>query len=364
MKICLLGDTHFGMRGDSIPFLDYGEKFYDETFFPYLVDNGINYIIQLGDFFDRRKYINFNSFKRTQEMFLRQLDRFGIHMYVLAGNHDTYHKNTNDINSLDILLKRYGNVTVIDEPETISFGYKYNSKLTQTSVSIIPWICADNYEKSFQEIKNTEAKICIGHFEIAGFAMHAGQTNHEGLDRKIFSKFDRVFSGHYHHKSIQDNIYYVGTPMEMTWLDYNDQKGFHIFDLETYDLEFIPNPNVMFHRIVYDDKLESITEIINKDLTKYTNTYVKVVVINKTNPFLFDQLMSKLYAVNPLDINIVEDHTDLTEGVEEDAVDQAEDTMTIIEKFVDSIKEEHINGDKLKTIMKEIYIEALNQEQV
>jgi hypothetical protein len=152
--------------------------------------------------------------------------------------------------------------------------------------------------------------------------------------------------------------------MEMTWLDYNDQKGFHIFDLETYDLEFIPNPNVMFHRIVYDDKLDSITEIMNKELTKYTNTYVKVVVINKTNPYLFDQLMSKIYGVNPIDVTIVEDHTDLTEGVEDDTIDQAQDTMTIIEKFVDGIKEDNINIDKLKKVMKEIYVEALNQEQI
>jgi DNA repair exonuclease SbcCD nuclease subunit len=302
-------------------------------------------------------------------MFLRKLKEFGIQMYVLAGNHDTYHKNTNDINSLDILLKRYENVTVIDRPQTIYFEYYAgeNSELCRTTIAMIPWICADNYNECIKLITDNSKdspKLCIGHFEIAGFTMHAGQTNHEGLDRKMFSKFDRVFSGHYHHKSTQDNILYVGTPMEMTWLDYNDQKGFHIFDLETYDLDFIPNPNVMFHRIVYDDKLESITEIMNKDLTKYTNTYVKVVVISKTNPFLFDQLMSKLYAVNPLDINIVEDHTDLTEGLEDDTIDQAEDTMTIIEKFVDSIKEEHINSDKLKSVMKEIYVEALNQEQV
>ena len=70
MKICILGDTHFGMRNDSLVFLDYCEKFYDEVFFPYLEKNNIKKILQLGDFWDRRKYINFNTLKRTIEMFL------------------------------------------------------------------------------------------------------------------------------------------------------------------------------------------------------------------------------------------------------------------------------------------------------
>ena len=136
-----------------------------------------------------------------------------------------------------------------------------------------------------------------------------------------------------------------------------------MFDLDTLDLEFIENPNVMFHRITYDDKENSITEINDKDLTRYTSTYVKVVVLNKTNPYLFDKFMSNLYNVNPLDVTIAEDFTDLTEGVEDDMIDQAEDTITIINKFVDGIKEEHIDNDKLKTVLKELYVEALNQEQ-
>jgi hypothetical protein len=53
----------------------------------------------------------------------------------------------------------------------------------------------------------------------------------------------------------------------------------------------------------------------------------------------------------------------LTEGVDDDMINEAEDTITIINKFVDGIKEEHIDNDKLKTVLKELYVEALNQEQ-
>jgi len=228
---------------------------------------------------------------------------------------------------------------------------------------MIPWICPENYNECLAEIENTSADLCMGHFEISGFAMHRGMPSLEGLNRDIFRRFDRVFSGHYHHRSTSDNITYLGNPYELTWQDYNDPRGFHIFDLDTYDNTFIPNPNVMFHRVIYDDREESITEITNKDLNKFTGTYVKVVVVNKTNPYLFDKFMNNLYNVNPIDITIAEDMVDLTEGVENDMINEAEDTITIINKFVDGIQEEHIDNDKLKTVLKELYVEALNQEQ-
>lgn len=358
-KVAIITDQHFGARNDSVHFLDFYEKFYRDTFFPKLKQENIKTVLILGDTFDRRKYVNFYSLKRTKEMFFDILAKESIDVYMLAGNHDTYFKNTNDVNSVDLLLREYDNITVIDTPQTIHLEYGD----VNSDVCMIPWICAENYEQSLAEIKNTSATLCMGHFEIAGFAMHRGMPSAEGLNRDIFRRFDKVFSGHYHHRSSSDNITYLGNPYELTWQDYNDVRGFHIFHLADRNLEFIPNPNVMFHRIIYNDKEESITEINNKDLSKYTNTYVKVVVLNKTNPYLFDKFMNNLYNINPIDITIAEDFTDLTEGVEDDMIDQAEDTITIINKFVDGIKEEHIDNEKLKTIMRELYVEALNLDQ-
>jgi DNA repair exonuclease SbcCD nuclease subunit len=355
MKIAIITDQHFGARNDSIHFLDYYERFYRDTFFSTLDEHGIDTVLILGDTFDRRKYINFFTLKRSREMFFDKLYAKGIQVYMLAGNHDTYFKNTNDVNSVDLLLQEYSNINVISKPTVID--------VKNTNICMVPWVCPENYNDCMDIISNTDADICMGHFEIQGFAMHRGMPSQEGLSRELFRKFDFTFSGHYHHRSSSDGIHYLGNPYELTWQDYNDDRGFHIFDLGTRDLTFIKNPNVMFHRIIYDDKVESITEINNKDLSKYTNTYVKVVVVNKTNPYLFDKFMNNLYNVNPVDITIAEDFTDLTEGVEDDMVDQAEDTITIINKFVDGIQEEHIDNEKLKTVMRELYVEALNQEQ-
>jgi hypothetical protein len=73
--------------------------------------------------------------------------------------------------------------------------------------------------------------------------------------------------------------------------------------------------------------------------------------------------MNKLYGINPIDITIAEDFMDLTEGLEDDMIDQAEDTLTILNKYVDSIQEENIDNAKLKTILRELYVEALNSNQ-
>ena len=353
MKIALITDQHFGARNDSTIFLDFYQKFYDEVFFPTIRDAGVNAVLMLGDTFDRRKYLNFYTLKRAKEMFFDPLAYMGIDVHILAGNHDTYFKNTNEVNSVDLLLREYGSsFNVIDHPAEIYVG--------PHKICMMPWICAENYEDSMQTLKETDATICCGHFEIAGFAMYRGMPSEEGLDRGMFRKFNYTFSGHYHHRSNDDDIYYLGNPYELTWQDYNDPRGFHILDLDADTLEFIANPNRMFFRIVYDDKTSSINEIMAMELDQYKDKYVKVVVVAKTSPYTFDRFMDKIYSIEPADVSIVEDFTDLTEGLEEEMIDQAEDTLTILNKTVDSINEDGLDNIKLKNILRELYVEANN----
>lgn len=336
--------------------MDFYEKFYKETFFPVVKEEKVQAVLILGDTFDRRKYMNFFTLKRAKEMFFDPLSKLGVQVHILAGNHDTYFKNTNEVNSVELLLTEYASsFNVIDHPTHIYVG--------PHKICMMPWICPENYQDSMSTLNESDANYCMGHFEISGFAMYRGMPSEGGLDRSLFRKFRQTFSGHYHHKSSADGITYLGNPYELTWQDYNDDRGFHILNLETEELTFFKNPNRMFHRITYDDKVESIKEIDGKDLKSYTNTYVKVVVINKTNPYLFDKFMNNLYNVNPVDITIAEDFTDLTEGVDDDMVNQAEDTITILNKYVDSIKEDSINNDTLKNLLKELYVEALNTEK-
>lgn len=357
MKTAIITDQHFGARNDSLHFINFMEKFYTETFFPKLVELNIKKILILGDTFDRRKYVNFFSLKRSKEMFFDVAFELGIEIEMIAGNHDTYFKNTNDVNSVDLLLREYTNVNVIDHPKTIN--------VDGLDICMMPWICPENYDDSIKEMKETNAQICMGHFEISGFSMYKGVESEGGLDKNIFDKFDMVFSGHYHHRSSDGSIFYLGNPYELTWSDYNDPRGFHIFDTDKRSLEFIQNPNSIFYKIIYDDTIENaIQHYSAEDLTSYRDTFVKLIVVNKTNPFLFDMFLNNLYKISPIDVSIIEDNIDLTEGLEDDIISNAEDTLTILNKYVDNIQAPDIDNSKLKNILKTLYVEAVNLENV
>jgi DNA repair exonuclease SbcCD nuclease subunit len=351
MKVAIITDQHFGARNDSVAFLDYFQKFYDNVFFPCLDEHGIHDVLILGDTFDRRKYVNFYALQRAKEMFFDKLANNGIRVHMLAGNHDTYFKNTNNVNSPDLLLREYTNINVIDHPATIY--------IDDTPICMMPWICPENYQDSLDTINDTKAEICMGHFEIAGFAMYRGMESHDGLSKETFDKFDLVFSGHYHHKSDDGHIYYVGNPYELTWQDYNDPRGFHLFDLGSRDLTFIRNPYSMFARIEYNDKEQ---EPIDLDAYDLANQFVKLVVVNKTDYYKFDRFIQKLYNKGCHDIKVVEDMSEFQEGELGEEIN-LEDTLSVLSHFIDSI-ETDMDKEKVKSYMRGLYTEAVNVEVV
>jgi predicted phosphodiesterase len=354
MKIVILGDTHFGMRGDSLEFHTHYKKFYDNIFFPFLEKNDIKAVYQLGDLFDRRKFINFNTLYLSRQYFFNKLKNLNIDFHTLLGNHCVYYKNTLEVNSSQLLLNDYDNITVHDDPVTLDFE--------GVSIDIIPWICADNEEQISEFINNSKSQICFGHFEIAGFEMDRGNVCHEGLDKSSLKRYDVVLSGHFHHKSSDGQITYVGTPGEMTWADYNDVRGFHVFDTETRDLEFVENPYKIFHKINYDDTEQDFEFWKKYNFDQYKDSYVKIVVLNKQNPYLFDSVLDNLYKSSPADISVVEDFTEVALDDDEEILNQAEDTISLLNKYIDGMSL-NVNSEKLKTLMKELYVEALNAEK-
>lgn len=351
MKVAIITDQHFGARNDSIQCLDYYENFYSNIFFPKLKEEGINTILILGDTFDRRKFVNFNTLARAKKMFFDVAYDNDMMITMIAGNHDTYFKNTNEVNSPELTLAEYVNINIVTKPETID--------IHGVPVCFLPWICADNYADSMSEIKNTKADLCMGHLEISGFAMYRGVESHDGLSKEAFDKFDMVFSGHYHHRSDNGHIYYLGNPYELTWQDYKDPRGFHIFDLESRKLTFVENTYSLFERYEYDDQNTDPDEF---DHTKFTDKYVKIVVINKTDYYKFDKFINKLYTNNPLDVKIVENFSEFTEGQVDETVN-LEDTGSVLNTYVDSLETE-VDKEKVKSFMKSLYTEALNKDVV
>ena len=352
MKIALLTDTHFGARNDNLNFNEYFYDFYEGLFFPYLQQNNIKHCIHLGDLMDRRKYVSYRILKDFRERFIQPFNYLKINLHILVGNHDIYFRNTNDINSLNELLgQRHDNIFIYSEAQEVDFdGFP---------ILMMPWINQQNEIYSFGMMDETKADTMMSHLEVVGFEMHGGHFSESGFDKSQFKKFDTIFSGHYHKKSDDGQIYYLGTPYQMTWSDYNCPKGFHVFDTETRELTRIVNPQRIFEKIYYDDTQENYD---THDVNQYKNKYVKLVVVNKNDLYKFDKFTDKLFKADCHEVKIIEDFTDLDANtVSDDIVENSQDTMTLLGKYIDDL-DVNLDKTKLKGDISKLYHEAQDLE--
>jgi predicted phosphodiesterase len=350
MKIALINDTHWGARNDSPAFIEYFNKFYKEVFFPYLQENNINTVIHLGDVVDRRKFINHNTAHNFKNVFWKEIEERNIDTHILIGNHDTYYKNTNEVNALQN-LNLPKNTKIYTSHDTVFFD--------GLEILFLPWICDDLIESSLHTIDNSTAQIVMGHLEIKGFEMNKGHINEHGLEKSLFKRFEKVISGHYHKKSDDGHIYYLGAPYEITWSDYKCPKGFHIFDTQTRELTRIPNPLRAHKKLVYNDKQEDYSK---KNLKDFENTFVKLFISNKTDTDMFDKFVERFHnEINVHELNIIEDlNNDITSSVREDILEQGEDTLTFLGNYIDQI-DTTLDKNKLKKFTKELYVEVNDQ---
>lgn len=358
-KIALITDSHAGIRGDSEHFCEYQEKFYKDVFFPKLDELGIKEVYHLGDFFDRRKYINFKTLFRIEKSFLEPLKERNIKLHILVGNHDVALKNTNKINSVRMLMEKFDNIVIYDgEPIEVQLSKK-------KSALIVPWINAENYADTMAVIKESKASACFGHFEFANFEMNKGEMNTHGMSTDGFEDFDVVCSGHYHHQSRRGNIVYLGAPFEYTWADHDDPRGFHVMDTDTLKLDHIRNPYRMFEKWVYDDsKVKPQVADVQKLTEFFTGKYVKVIVREKRDHYLFDRIMDTIYSHGPFDVQIIENTAvDLSDLSDEDLKARAKDTIVILMESVDTFTDVRpAIREKTKTLLKSLYTEALSED--
>lgn len=354
MKVVLLGDTHFGARGDNSKLHDYFELFYRNVLFPYMQENNLKHIIQVGDLMDRRKFVNFSTLHRARQYFFEPLRENNFTMDVIIGNHCTFFKNTNEVNSPELLLGEYKNIYTYSNPtEIVIRGCK---------LVMMPWICDDNREEALRLINESNAEILLGHLELDGFEMYRGQPHHGGMEANVFSKFDIVLSGHFHHRSTVRNITYLGTPYEMSWSDYNDPKGFHVLDLDTKELTFIENPYKLFHKVKYDDShWGDMDHLKTIDFSHLKDTYVKIIVLNKTNPYWFDLFVDKLEKENPIQVQIVDDNLSLDLVDDDDILENVDDTLTILHNSIDTMATD-VDKKRLDSLFKTLYNDALEIE--
>jgi len=315
MKVALITDTHYNFKKANKNFHDYFAKFYKDIFFPYLEKNNIKTVIHLGDAFDNRKGVDYWALDWAKKNVYDVFKKLNIKVYSIVGNHDTYYKNTNEVNSIDILLDEYENIVKISSPK----------------------------------------EVTIDGLELQGFFVFPGQTQPHGLDKQIFSKFKKVFSGHYHTRSDDGKIFYIGNPYQMFWNDYNDTRGFSIFDTETLKTKLIENPYTIFEKIYYEDsKFDDI------DIENLRDKIVKLIVKKKSNQKQYDLFLDNLTKIPFLELKVSE-ILDVDDSNYQYSETEIEDTLSILNGYVEE-SEFQLNKEVVKKIIKDIYDEALEIE--
>ena len=342
MKIALITDQHLDGRKGNLAFWNYFQRFYDDIFFPTLEKEGITTIIDLGDTFDNRKSMDFNTFHRVRDNYFERLKDYKVHM--LLGNHCTYYKNTNRINSPELLLEQYDNITIYSTPKHVKLGSK--------KFLMLPWINKENHYDVMELLETSEAEICCGHLELTGFEVTPGMKMDHGMDAELFHRFKRVWSGHYHHKSKKGNVQYLGNPYQMYWNDYKDRRGFHIYDTESDRLKFVENPYEIFDKICYDD---TSVDYNKQDVSDYKDKFIKIVVEEKRDYQMFETLVDRLYGVGVHDVKIIETLVD-TDDVD-DVELNTKDTLTLLSEYIDEI-DLQVDKSDLKKLMQSLYIES------
>jgi len=344
MKIAIISDQHFGFKKGSKIYHDFFLKFYEEVFFPVIDKLGITTIVDMGDTFDSRKGIDFGALAWAKDNYYDPLAQRNITIHTIVGNHTAYYKNTNEVNAVDLLLREYDNVKIYAEAGEVKLG--------NLNTLFIPWINSDNSQSTYKTIKQSDCRIAMGHLELNGFRAHRGHIMEDGHDAKIYEKFDKVFSGHYHTRSDDGRIFYLGNPYQMFWSDVNDKRGFVIFDTETLEHKYLNNPNELYKIVRYNNTPRQTFKY-----QEYAGKIVKLIVEQRDSHKEYEKFVDGFDKVDLVDLNIVDQTVNIADA--ELNVDEFEDTLSILDKYVDEL-EFSLSKSTLKSILRETYQEACN----
>ena len=350
-KVAIIADTHYGVRGDNQLFYDYFQKFYENVFFPYIDNHSIDTVIHLGDVVDRRKNINYVTARRLHRDLIEPMFSRNLDIHVIIGNHDVPYKDTNEVNSMSELYGTtfYEKLHVYSRPKDV--------EVHGTQIAMLPWICQDTYDDSIEMLATSKSSILMGHLDLSGFEEYRGHVSENRMDPNLLQRFDVVLSGHFHHRSTSGNISYVGSTAQHNWSDYDDPRGFAVFDTETREIVYVDNPYEIFKKVFYDDSDKTVDQVLEVDEFDFKDSYVKLIVENKTNPYLFDLYVDKLQSCGAHDVQVIES-VQAIEDLGDDEIVDGSDTNAIIKQYIASL-DTTVSKKLVESFFETLYSEAL-----
>lgn len=353
MKILFLGDLHLGARNGNPNFLRMMDDYFKEELFPYILENNVEVVVQLGDILDKRRNIDFTISNYLVNIFFKFFTKNKVTLYSTLGNHDTYYRQSIQLDG----PSQFANgdyIHIVKDCRVVTFD--------KTKIAMTPWICDENKKevtKWIVENKNKNTILC-GHFELAGFPIQKGYISDKGsIETDKMKGYKCVLSGHYHSPSEKDKITYIGTPYELTWSDYGDEKKFLVYDTVEKMFETVYTKKKMFHKIVYKD---DILQTINYDT--YKNSYVKVVLTDDYNEGKLNVFLSMLdEKAHPYSIQTIDIREQKETLMEEISADDVDNPIEIMMNTITSKVDDEEMCQLVKNLTYEIYQSAMDNLQ-
>lgn len=331
MKYILLGDIHTGIKNDSMIYHQVVIDLFTDII-SYAKENGISNMIQVGDFFDNRKKISPHTIDLISEKISPLISENFENTYIVVGNHDTYYHDNMTPTTLS-MFSPYNNIHIVDKPTILH------------NILMLPWL--------FDDCDMVDADILIGHFDMNGIPMVKGydvlSKNHR-YSVSDFSKYKKVYSGHYHIKGVYGNVTYIGTPYQMTFNDRDEVKGFYVLDTDTTEIEFIVFDKYPHHIVIND------TDINDIDKELITGNNIKVLFTNDYGVEKNTLLSDKIRDMMPVSLKIIP--MTISDTFTKEKIDNVslKNSIDVLRDYIDrSELPDGVNRDMINTIIDEIY---------
>ena len=311
-------------------------------------------ILFLGDLFHERSKIDILNYLRAFEKFMTfNHEHPEINVWLLVGNHDMYHKERWDVNSVKPLTA-IPNVHIIEKPQTV--------EIQGVKVDFIPHV--ENPLGELEKLKagrsDADLQLLLCHLAVHGATLNTLYATTadvivehddvmEIVTPDVFADWTQTFLGHYHAPQVltsDGSVEYIGSPLELSFGEAYQDKHIMIFDMDTFQKKYIDNDFSPKHLMVPSSDIDKV------DLEK---NFVKIIVEDMGSKELVD-LRKKLVEKNVADVSFKS-----KEKKKEDAA-EVENAKAILYKS-DEMLEEYIKSvgtpagidhDKLLKIGKQI----------
>lgn len=343
-RVALIGDLHWGTRNGDINFmnfqLDYFRRFVEKA-----KSMGCTRVIQLGDWFDVRKNTNNLLIMHLCTTVPDIIKGSGMEWIKVRGNHECFYRENNSVGA-DILLDHLSGVMVVDHYHEFD------------GMAFCGWMNKNNSDSILGLLAASKAKYCFGHFEPAGFPMYRNTPlSTHGLDISVLSKFEGVFSGHYHTVSQQKNFLMCGSPYHLTWSDYpdGDDRGWFILDTETDSVEFIKNgpEDTLFAVFHYDPEFKYQDD----SLSQYEGKIVKIVIDAKPDARHFKKFKNIVDGTQFIDYAVIDNTIVERKEVQVDMKQLEVDTLGVLHKYIAA--QEGVDHSAVSVLASDIYNRAV-----